>query len=365
MSILRRAFAVTNSETLAHLRSVPFFARLSDVTLTRLAARSPLASIAAEEVLFRQGETGETLYVILSGAIEIIQTRGDTAVRLSLLQAGEYFGEMALLDDEPRSATARGLEDSLLLQVRKQDLLELLRENPSLFSDALRVLSARLRDMNTQRLTDLTREKQELELSNVRLRANYQATLEALSAALDLRDQATQGHSQRVTAYTLLLGDALHLGGEEREALRLGALLHDIGKIGVSDAILRKPDTLTPGEWLEMKRHPDWGAEIVERIEFLREARDIVIAHHEKFDGTGYPRGLRGKTIPLGARIFAIADVFDALTTFRPYRMPMSYQDAAALIRNEAGTHFDPEIVRAFERTLPQLVDVMRASFAA
>ena len=126
MSILRRAFAVTNSETLAHLRSVPFFARLSDTTLTRLAARSPLASIAAQEVLFRQGETGETLYVIISGAIEIIQTPGDTAVRLSILRAGEYFGEMALLDDEPRSATARGLEDSLLLQVRKQDLADVL-----------------------------------------------------------------------------------------------------------------------------------------------------------------------------------------------------------------------------------------------
>jgi len=103
----------------------------------------------------------------------------------------------------------------------------------------------------------------------------------------------------------------------------------------------------------------------VERIEFLREARDIVIAHHEKFDGTGYPRGLRGKTIPLGARIFAVADVFDALTTFRPYRMPMSYQDAAALIRNESGTHFDPEVVRAFEAALPQIIEVMRASFAA
>src|SRR6476660_1377410 len=101
MSILRRAFAVTNSETLAHLRAVPFFARLSDVTLTRLAARSPLASIAAQEVLFRQGETGETLYVILSGAREIIQTPGDTAVRLSILRTGEYYGEMALLDDEP------------------------------------------------------------------------------------------------------------------------------------------------------------------------------------------------------------------------------------------------------------------------
>lgn len=364
MSILRRAFAVTNSETLAYLRAVPLFAKLSDATLTRLAAQCPLTGIAEQEVLFRQGETGDALYVIISGQVEILQTPGEMAVRLSTLGAGEFFGEMALLDDEPRSATVRGLQDTLLLQVRKQDFLELLRDHPALFTDAMRVLSARLREMNTQRLTDLLHEKQELEKANALLRANYQATLEALSTALDLRDQATQGHSQRVTAYTLLIGDALHLSHEEREALRLGSLLHDIGKIGVPDAILHKPDTLTPGEWMEMKRHPEWGAEIVEHIEFLRVARDVVIAHHEKFDGTGYPRGLRGKTIPLGARIFAIADVFDALTTFRPYRMPMSYQDAVALIRDEAGTHFDPDVVRAFEGTLPQIIEVMRASFA-
>src|SRR5258708_37638781 len=148
------------------------------------------------------------------------------------------------------------------------------------------------------------------------------------------------------------------------EALGLGALLHDIGKIGVSDAILRKPTTLTTGEWAEMKRHPEWGAAIVERIEFLRAARDIVVAHHEKFDGTGYPRGLRGSSIPLSARIFAVADVFDAVTTFRPYRMPMSHNDALALIRRDSGRHFDPQVVAAFEQALPKMVEVMRASFA-
>lgn len=363
MSILRRAFAVRDTETLAHLRSIPFFAKLSDVTLTRLAARCPLRTLKADHVLFNQGDAGDALYVVISGEIEIIHTQDGVALPLSHVQAGEYFGEMALLDDAPRSATARTLRDSLLLQVRKQDFLDLLREHPSLFTDAARMLSTRVRELNSQRLTDLTREKQELEQANVRLRANYQATLEALSTALDLRDQATQGHSYRVTAYSLLIADALDLKQGEREALRLGALLHDIGKIGVSDAILRKPGALTPGEWAEMKKHPEWGAAIVERIDFLLEARDIVYTHHEKFDGTGYPRGLRGTAIPLGARIFAVADVFDAVTTFRPYRMPMSYQDAVLLIRRESGRHFDPEIVRAFEWALPRMLDVMRESF--
>lgn len=363
MSILSRAFALQGAGTLDYLHSIPFFAKLPTAALTRLVARCRIQHVPTQRDLFQQGDPGDALYIILSGQVEIVHTRGGTSARLSTLQAGEYFGEMALLDDAPRSATARTLEDSVLLQVRKQDFLDLLREHPALFTDAARVLSARLREMNTKRLADLQREKQDLERSNRRLRESYQATLEALSTALDLRDQTTQGHSLRVTEYTLLIADALRVPPPQREALRHGALLHDIGKIGVSDAILRKTTTLNTDEWIEMRKHPEWGAAIVEGIEFLRDARDIVLAHHEKFDGTGYPLGLRGTAIPLGARIFAVADVFDAVTTFRPYRMPMSPQDAAALIRREAGKHFDPEIVTAFDQSLTRMIQVMHASF--
>lgn len=364
MSIVPRALALHDAETLAHLRSIPFFTRLSDATLARLVSCCPVLDVPARHDLFLQGESGDALYVILSGDVEIIQTPDGSPVHLSTFRAGEYFGEMALLDDAPRSATARTLGDSVLLLVRKQALLDLLREHPALFTDAARVLSARLRDMNAQRLTDLQQRNRELEAANQMLRAGYQATLDALSAALDLRDQATQGHSRRVTAYTMLIAQALEYPVEKQEALRLGALLHDIGKIGVSDAILRKPTTLTSGEWAEMIKHPEWGAAIVERIEFLRPARETVIAHHEKFDGTGYPYGLAGSQIPLSARIFAVADVFDAVTTFRPYRMPMSHLDALALIRRASGRHFDPAIVAAFEQALPELVRLMHDSFA-
>ncbi len=363
MSILRRAVVLQDADTLALVRSVPFFSRLSDTTLTRLLARCPMQSVPAHRTVYRQDDAGDALYVILAGEIQLIQPFDGISVPVSTLRRGDYFGELSLLEDTPRTATARTIQDSFLLEVRKQDFLELLHEQPAIFNDAMRVLSTRLREQNATSTTALVREKQALENENQRLKANYEATLEALSAALDLRDQATQGHSQRVTAYTLLIADELSVGPESREALRLGALLHDIGKIGVSDNILRKTATLTPGEWVEMNKHPEWGAAIVERIEFLREARDIVLSHHEKFDGTGYPRGLAGTTIPLGARIFAIADVFDAVTTFRPYRMPMSPHDAASLIRRDVGRHFDPDVVDAFERALPQMIDVMRASF--
>ncbi len=363
MSILHRTTALQDFDPLAHLRAVPFFAKLPDGTLTRLVARCPIQNVPPERVLFREGQAGDALYVILRGQVEIVQTLEGTPVHLSTFHEGEYFGEMALLDDATRSATARTLTDTVLLQVRKPDFLDLLREHPSLFTDAARVLSLRLRETNHQRLADLTREKHELEESNRRLRANYETTLEGLSAALDLRDQATQGHSKRVSLYTLLIAKAFDVPPAQHDALRHGALLHDIGKIGVSDAILRKTDTLTLTEWAEMKKHPEWGAAIIEKIEFLRDARDIVIAHHEKFDGTGYPRGLRGAVIPLGARIFAIADVFDALTTFRPYRMPSSPQDALTVIRAGAGIHFDPALVPAFEQALPEMIQILRESF--
>ncbi|MBI4674370.1 MAG: HD domain-containing protein [Chloroflexi bacterium] len=270
---------------------------------------------------------------------------------------------MALFDDAPRSASARALNACVLLEIRKLAFHALMQSYPHLVSDTLRILSARLRETNAHRLGDLHRRNQELQDANRRLQKNYGATLDALSAALDLRDQATQGHSQRVTAYTLLIADALNVPADEYEALRLGALLHDIGKIGVPDAILRKTTSLTPAEWTIMRKHPEWGAALVEKIDFLRGARDIVIAHHEKFDGSGYPYGLRGEAIPLSARIFAVADVFDAVTTFRPYREPMSPHDAVGMIRAQANTNFDPQVIAAFEYAFPQMLQVLRASF--
>jgi putative nucleotidyltransferase with HDIG domain len=355
----------SESEVLTRLRRIPFLASVPEETLARLAAQCAVIEIPTARIIFNQGEAGDALYVILAGEIQILQNLDGASLHLSTFRTGDFFGEMALFDDAARSATARALTPSMLLEIHKRDFHALLEAYSPLVGDTLRILSTRLRETNTHRLGELVRKNQELHEANRRLQKVYDATLEALSAALDLRDQATQGHSQRVTAYTLLIADELNVPATARAALQLGALLHDIGKIGVSDAILRKPTTLTPTEWTEMRKHPEWGAALVEKIEFLRDARDIVLAHHEKFDGSGYPFGLRGETIPLGARIFAVADVFDAVTTFRPYREPMAPQDAVFMIRAQAGTMFDPHVVEAFDRTFPQILAVMRASFAA
>ena len=352
------------TDILVLLRQIPFLTNLSETALNMLALQCPLRVLAQAEILFREGDPGGSLYIVLDGEIEITHSVDATLVTFGSIAAGDFFGEMVLFDDAPRSATARAARPTLLLEIQNQAFYRLLHSNPQITDNALRLLTRRLRAANALRLEELARQNSALARANQQLQENYRATLNALSAALDLRDQATQGHSQRVTAYTLLLAQALGTPESEYEALRLGALLHDIGKIGVSDAILRKPTTLTPSEWAEMRKHPEWGATLIEQIDFLRGARDIIIAHHEHYDGSGYPHGLRGEAIPLGARIFAVADVYDAVTTFRPYREPMAPHAAAALIRAQAGTKFDPRVIIAFEKALPEMIRVMYASFA-
>ncbi|OGW53748.1 MAG: phosphohydrolase [Nitrospirae bacterium RBG_19FT_COMBO_55_12] len=189
-------------------------------------------------------------------------------------------------------------------------------------------------------------------------------TLVGLVSALDLRERNPRLHSQRVKEYTLLLADRFGVAEEKKRAIGLGALLHDVGKIAVSDRILLKPGKLSDEEWMEMRKHPGEGYRLLKRISSLQEAAEIVHAHHEHFDGTGYPRGLKREEIPQGARLFAVADVFDALTTARPYRTAASYDEAARTIHEKSGVHFDPTVVKAFEGIQPAEWDAIRKRYA-
>jgi putative nucleotidyltransferase with HDIG domain len=197
------------------------------------------------------------------------------------------------------------------------------------------------------------------------LQASYDMTLDALTAALDLRDRETEGHSRRVVAYTMRLAQQLGLVEADLMEIRRGALLHDVGKIGVPDRILHKPGPLDPDERREIQKHPQNGYEMLLGIPHLAEPILVVLAHHEKWDGTGYPLGLKGETIPLGARLFAIADVYDALTSDRPYRKQMSYEAARDIIAKDAGTHFDPVAVQAFLAVPPAELEEIRARVSA
>ncbi|HEV3220319.1 MAG TPA: HD domain-containing phosphohydrolase [Candidatus Acidoferrales bacterium] len=180
------------------------------------------------------------------------------------------------------------------------------------------------------------------------LERSYDDTLEALGGALDLRDAETEGHCKRVTAFSLAICKVMRVETEKLHEIARGAFLHDIGKMAIPDHILRKPGPLSAEEQEVMRTHCVIGHEMLSRVPFLRGVAGIVLAHQERFDGTGYPRGLKGEEIPLGARIFAVADTLDAMTSDRPYRAALSLEEAKAEIRRCTGTQFDPRVVEAF-----------------
>jgi ribonuclease P protein subunit RPR2 len=193
------------------------------------------------------------------------------------------------------------------------------------------------------------------------LRDSYMATVRALSNAVEARDAYTSKHAERVAAYGMEIADALGLTLTDFPEIEFGFLLHDIGKVAVSDRILFKPTALSEPERKQMEEHPIKGSEIIRGIGFLGEAAEVVRSHHERWDGTGYPDGLAGEQIPLAARVFALADVLDALTSDRPYRPASSLATAREMISAESGTQFDPRVVEAFNTIADATFDRIRA----
>jgi putative nucleotidyltransferase with HDIG domain len=241
------------------------------------------------------------------------------------------------------AAIRNGAYDYLLKPFEREQLLATVRralENRRLKMEN-RAYQTNLESLVAARTEQLRKAMGDLERS-------YDVTLEALGDALDLKDAETEGHSKRVTAYTIAIARALGLPKEQISVIARGAFLHDIGKMAIPDNILRKPGKLTNEEMLIMREHCYRGYQMLKKIPFLNEACDIVYSHQEKFDGSGYPRGLRGDEIPLGARIFSIADTLDAITCDRPYRKAQSLDAARAEIKRCSGTQFDPEIVERF-----------------
>lgn len=189
---------------------------------------------------------------------------------------------------------------------------------------------------------------EQLKSALLHIERSYEDTLEALGAAIDLRDSETAGHSKRVTVYSTKIAKELGATEQELKMIARGAWLHDIGKLATPDAILLKPGALNQEEWRVMKQHAAIGYDLVKRIPFLGEAAEIIWAHHERWNGTGYPRGLKGNDIPLGARIFAVADTVDAMTSDRPYRSALSFEKAQEEIRGGGGRLYDSQVVSAF-----------------
>jgi hypothetical protein len=186
----------------------------------------------------------------------------------------------------------------------------------------------------------------------IAVRDTYLETIKALVLALETKDHYTKGHSERVSQYSLAIGKEMGLGEDQLELLQYVGILHDMGKIGIRDAVLKKPGIFTAGEYGEMQRHPAIGGEIIKEIKMLGQSASWVRYHHERFDGTGFPEGLKGESIPLGARIISVADAYDAITSDRPYKKALSRQEAKEEILCSSGSQFDPAVVEAFIRIL-------------
>ncbi len=261
--------------------------------------------------------------IMVTGAVD-----ADTAVQAIRRGASDYVTKPFNLD-EVQIVVERTLEKRRLIlenQAHQEHLEELV----------------------AQRTQEVLEKKREVEVLFQELDSNYESTLQALVTALDLRDNETHGHSYRVVEYAVVVAERMGLTEPDLTWLRRGAILHDVGKIGVPDAVLRKPGKLNAAEWEEMYRHPEMGYSMLKHISFLEPALDIVLCHQERFDGTGYPRGLKDLEIPLGARIFAVVDTFDAMTSDRPYRAALGVREVREEVQRCKGTQFDPNVVDAF-----------------
>jgi putative nucleotidyltransferase with HDIG domain len=243
------------------------------------------------------------------------------------------------------NAIRNGAYDYLLKPFERDQLLATVRR--SLEHNKLRLENRRYQENLESQVASRTEQLQE---ALRELERSYDITLEALGDALDLKDSETEGHSKRVTAFTTVLARAMGLGLEQIRIIARGAFLHDIGKMAIPDAILLKPGRLDAAESTIMREHCYRGFQILRKIPFLADASEIVYSHQERYDGFGYPRGLKGEEIPLGARLFAVADAFDAITSDRPYRRAQSLQAAREEIARHSGSQFDPQVVDIFLR---------------
>ncbi len=226
---------------------------------------------------------------------------------------------------------------------------------------ATRVREAAAKEHQLQRYATDLRETFKQERARAQeLRQSYMLTVRALASAVEARDAYTGRHAERVAAYGLQLADAYGMRLGDEPEIEFGFLLHDAGKVAVPDAILFKPGRLTPAERLIIEQHPITGSEIVRDIAFLGAARDVIRHHHERWDGTGYPDKLAGEDIPVSARVFAVADTLDALTTNRPYRRASTIAQARAIIMQAVGTHFDPAVIAAFEKVSDEEIESIR-----
>ena len=336
----------TELSKIERLKRISFFSGLSDYDLHQIDQITVEKSYAAGESIVEENEAAERFFIIEKGKIQIVKRFEDgTHLVLGVHSDGEFFGEMALLDEGPRSATVRAVDATSVLVIARQDFETLIYKSPVLAYSIMRELSSRLRETGALLISHLQRRNRELSQS-------YLDTVNIVIKAVEARDSFTRGHTERVTELAKAIGTQMRLPEEQLFNLEIGSLLHDVGQISVPDAILQKPGPLEQEEYDRVKKHPEDGKNLVEPIPYLEEAIPTILYHHERFDGSGYPKKLKGQQIPLAGRIIAVADVFDALTNERPYRDRLPTEKAVQMIKEGKGSKFDPVVVDVFLEVL-------------
>jgi putative nucleotidyltransferase with HDIG domain len=322
--------------------------------------KSHLSELGFEVQLAANGR--EAIGIIEEQPVDVVLTD----IRMPVMTGMELLEAIAKRRDEIAVVLLSACDDvPLAVKALKSGAIDYLLKPVSLdqVSDAVNRAFAEQKRVIAEKLAAFDTAAQVGNLSEQLKKASAE-TLELLVAVLDARESETMYHSKRVSETAVHLGRVMGLTGEELDVLRRGALLHDVGKVGLPDAILRKPGELTEEERAEMRRHPQIGYRVLQSVESLRPAAEIVLAHHANFDGSGYPVSWKGERIPMGARIFSVVDTFDAMTSDRPYRRALPYEEARAEITRCAGTQFDPKVVAAFESVPRETWDEIRARVA-
>lgn len=350
--------ATTDLVKPAELAAVDLLACLPCHAREALARQARHRRYRAGEVIFYEGDEGASLHIVRSGTVSVIRPSRDSDLVLQRLTAGDVFGEVAVLNSNRRLASVVASGDCETVEVFKADLDRILDDHPSVVREMLGLLASSL----TLAKEDVARHNQVLE-SRVRarteeLRETQLETVRRLGQAAESRDDATGMHIARMSRFSQRLAVAAGWSQSDGETVLHATPMHDIGKIGIPDHILRKPGKLAPEEWEVMKSHTTIGAQILagSRASVLRMAETVAMYHHEKWDGTGYPTGLAGEDIPLAARICSVCDVFDALISERPYKRAWTVDAALAEIDYQSGKHFDPRLAQLFVALAPELL---------
>ena len=351
--------SLTPEEVAAELAGVDLFKHLSADGLKALAEAASVVELGPGEEVFREGDTGDAVFIVREGMVKVVRAQ-EPDVTLRTLKPGDAMGELAVLNAAPRTASAISIDETRLLRVGSQAVDRVL-DDP-----------VEVREMLGHLATSLTKAREEVVKENVvldekvrerteELRRTQLEVIQRLARAAEFRDDDTGIHITRMSYLSAALAEEAGVGKEEVELFLHAVPMHDVGKIGISDGILLKQGKLEPEEFEVMKTHTTIGAELLSGAtsEVMELARVIALNHHERWNGAGYPNGIAGSEIPYFARIAAVADVFDALISERPYKMPWSRDKAFDLIATESGKHFDPHLADLFVGMAPKIESIL------